>query len=105
MPDQSAGFIKAAADLAAYIWIFLLALLGGTASYINRLKTTETKFSLVELIGEWTISAFAGIVTALICAEFNYSFYVTAAMAGIAGHMGGRGVLVMEKIFVKRLGG
>lgn len=78
------------------LWFSLLAIWGGTANYLHRVKKAEIPFSLMELVGEWTISAFAGVITAYVCYELGFSFYMTAAMAGIAGHMGGRGISLVE---------
>ena len=86
-----------AASGLGFIWFALIAVWGGTASYISRIRQSEATFSLFELIGEWTISAFAGIITAYICNEMQLSFSATAALSGIAGHMGGRAILMMEK--------
>lgn len=80
-----------------FVWFFLLAMWGGTASYLARIRKAKMPFSLMELIGEWTVSAFAGLITALICTELHFSFYVTAAAAGIAGHMGGRAIALTER--------
>lgn len=79
-----------------FIWLCLLAMWGGTASYLTRLKATKAPFSLMELLGEWAVSAFAGIITAYICYEAGLSFYATAALAGISGHMGGRAIAFLE---------
>lgn len=79
-----------------FFWFGLLAVWGGTANYLSRIKDSDTAFSIMELVGEWTISAFAGIITAYVCYEMEFSFYMTAAMSGIAGHMGGRGISLVE---------
>lgn len=78
------------------LWLSLLAIWGGTANYLARIKSSAVPFSALELVGEWTISAFAGIITAYVCYEMGFSFQMTAAMAGIAGHMGGRGIALVE---------
>lgn len=96
------GFIdKIAALIGAtglgFLWFFLIAVWGGTASYVSRLRKSKAPFSIMELIGEWTVSAFAGLITALFCSELQFSFYVTAAAAGIAGHMGGRAIALTER--------
>lgn len=57
------------------------------------------KFSLTELIGEWAICGFAGIITAYLCEASNLSFAMTAAMSGIAGHMGGRAIYMIQTRF------
>jgi len=69
---------------------------GGTASYISRLKRSGCHFSIVELIGEWFISGFVGVITAYMCHSLGFDFYKTAALVGIAGHLGGRGMFMVE---------
>ncbi len=98
---QWSGFIKDwfYQGWLGYVWFMVLAVWGGTASYISRLKRQHTPFSLVELIGEWSISGFSGLVTALICVNYEFPFEMTAAFAGIAGHMGGRGIQLLEDKF------
>lgn len=107
MPDGQGGggIFKALFDVGfGYIWFGLLAVWGGTVSYISRVKRSNVSFSFVELVGEWTISAFAGIITALICQEMGMSLILTSAFAGISGHMGGRAIFMMEQYVCKRLG-
>jgi len=100
MPEQT---IKAVVESSAgYLWFVFMAIWGGTASYVSRLKKTRSAFSIVELVGEWSISGFSGIVTAYICTSLKLDFYITAAAAGIAGHMGGRGIYLIELYFQKR---
>ena len=100
MGEEQSFFGKLADLIAAtgvgFIWFLLLAAWGGTASYLSRIKKMKTPFSIMELVGEWTISAFAGVITAFICYEMQFSFYATAALTGIAGHMGGRAIALME---------
>jgi len=106
MPDGQGGsnIIKMLVDAGlGYLWFIFLAIWGGTVSYINRVRKTKTPFSLVELVGEWAISGFAGLITAYLCAEMGMSFYMTAALTGISGHMGGRAIFIMEKWFQHRI--
>ena len=106
MPENSAPIIKQFFEAGlGYLWFVVLAIWGGTANYITRRKKDKSMpFSLIELLGEWVISAFAGILTALICAEMGMSYYMTAAVAGVAGHMGGRAIFMLELAIQKRLG-
>jgi hypothetical protein len=107
MPDGQGGnsILKALFDVGfGYIWFALLALWGGTVSYISRVRRDNAPFSFVELVGEWTISAFAGIMTALICQELEFSLILTAALAGISGHMGGRAIYMLEQFVCKKMG-
>ena len=85
-----------------YLWFILLALWGGTVNYLSRLKQDEhAHFSMVELVGEWSISGFAGLLTAYICVEFELSWTMTAFFTGISGHLGGRAIYMLE-VNVKR---
>jgi len=98
---EEQGFLAKFSDVVAttgigFLWFLLLAAWGGTASYLSRIKKMKTPFSVMELVGEWTISAFAGVITAFVCYEMQFSFYATAALTGIAGHMGGRAIALME---------
>lgn len=105
MPDGQGGnsILKALFDVGfGYIWFALLALWGGTVSYISRVRRNSTPFSFVELVGEWTISAFAGIMTALICQEMGFSLILTSALSGISGHMGGRAIYMLEQLVCKK---
>jgi hypothetical protein len=99
MPDQSIrqAFSALMDSGVGYLWWVLMSVWGGTAAYVGRLKRSGQRFSLVELVGEWSISGFSGMVTAYICQSSGFSFYVTAAAAGIAGHMGGRLIFLMER--------
>jgi hypothetical protein len=96
---------KILGDNLAYGWFLVMAFWGGTANYLSRREQDKTPFSLVELLGEWSISGFAGIITAYICTDIGLSFALTSAAAGIGGHMGGRAIYIIEKMVVKRIGG
>jgi len=99
MPDgsggQSLGWFH---TLWAWIAFMCLALWGGTANYIRKLKQNNKQFSIVELVGEWVVSGFAGFMAALACIELGYSFAIAAAAAGVAGHMGGRSIYFIEQV-------
>ena len=107
MPDGQGGntIIQTLSKIGwGYVWFALLALWGGTVNYISRVKRSHKSFSFVELIGEWTISAFAGVITALICQEMGLSLLITSALAGISGHMGGRAIYISELFLASRFG-
>ena len=88
-----------------YFWLVILALWGGTASYISRLKQNRGMvFSLAEWVGELTISGFAGLIMAYLCAEMHMSWYMTAVATAITGHMGGRALYMIETFIRTRLG-
>lgn len=88
--------------VVGYFWFLVLAIWGGTVNYIRRVKRNEAKFSVYELVGEWAISAFAGIITALICQEMEIRPLMTYALVAVAGHLGGRSIDTFETLFTKK---
>lgn len=88
-----------------YLWLVILALWGGTANYIARLRANNgMTFSLAEWVGELAISGFAGLLMAYLCTEMHMSWYLTAVATGITGHMGGRGLFMIEAAIRRRFG-
>ena len=60
---RGTGYLAWWAPGGGYLWMVILALWGGTASYLSRLKQNQAlTFSLAELAGEWAISGFAGLL-------------------------------------------
>ena len=105
MPEQTTSFLKQLFGSGlGYLWFVFLAAWGGTVNYITRKKSDKSPFSVVELIGEWVISGFSGLITAFICQEMQMPFMYTAAACGVAGHMGGRGIFLIEVFLKKRIG-
>lgn len=107
MPDNIGQVLdKISGGALGYLWLVLLALWGGTVNYISRVRRGDPKrFSLVELIGEWSISGFVGVVTIYICLEMEFSVYLTGAVVAIAGHMGGRAIFCLEHWVVQKIPG
>jgi len=107
MPDQIQNFIDRIAEgHYGYLWFVLLALWGGTVNYISRVRQQHPiRFSLMELIGEWSISGFVGIITIYICLEMQLSTYATGALVAISGHMGGRAIFMFEAYVIRKIPG
>lgn len=107
MPNDTISFVAKLTEhgVVGFVWILLLAIWGGTASYITKLKNGHIKGSVAELLGEWLISGFAGVMAAFICQAYHLDFYFTAAAAGISGHMGGRGIALIEAFIRKKFHG
>lgn len=104
MKNESVEFLTGLMQTGiSYFWFIILAAWGGTVNYIRRVKKEGLKFSVVELIGEWSISAFAGIVTAFICHEMNTSEYLTYALVAISGHLGGKTIDTFETFFRSKI--
>lgn len=91
-------------EVINYFWLLCLAVWGGTVHYIVSIKKGIVKeFSISELVGEWTISGFAGLLVAFICTEQGFSWQITAVATGIAGHLGGPAIKLIELYIKKRV--
>lgn len=97
MPEVTSALIRAIESAWYYLWFVFLGIWGGTVNYIGKLKGSQQPFSFVELVGEWTISGFSGLITAYVCESMGLDFAITAVAAGISGHMGGRAIYIAEK--------
>lgn len=92
-----------------YTWVVVWSVLGGMVNWYKRIKSGEARpFNLVELFGEITTSAFAGITTFWMCEWGNIDPLLSAIFIGVAGHMGTRFVFfaekLLEKFFSEKLG-
>lgn len=103
--SEKIPFFTTIADLLTYAWVFGLAMLGGAASFVRRVRNGEAKYSnIVELIGELVVSAFAGLVTFFLCRTAGFDEMLTAAFIAISGHMGTRIIFKFEAYLVKKFG-
>jgi hypothetical protein len=92
--------------LKQYGLMLATALLGGLVSWYTKLRKGEVKgWSVSQLVGELTTSAFAGLLAFWICEWANAPAALTPALVGIAGHMGTRAVATFEAFAEKRWGG
>lgn len=86
--------------LISYLIALALAGWGGIAHYLKRLKESPASvFTFAELIGELAISSFAGIMIFLLCEWLMADRLLSAAAAGIAGHMGSKAIYYLEVWF------
>lgn len=82
------------------------ALLGGLVSWYAKVRKGELAgASITQLIGELCTSAFAGLLTFWGCEAAGMSPLLTAALVGIAGHMGTRAIAWAEETAKRRFGG
>lgn len=88
--------------LATYGWMIGISLLGGIASFYQKVKRGQARwFNLGELFGELLTSALAGLLTFWLCKDAKVSEYTTAALVGIGGHMGSRALFLLERLLEK----
>ena len=87
-----------------YLLVVVIALWGGTASYIGRIKRgLVSKFSIAEWIGELVISGFSGVVVFWLCQAVGVDELLMAVCVAVAGHAGGRMIFFIEQVMMKRL--
>ena len=91
-------------SLITYGWVAVVAMWGGAASYIRRIRTGQTThFSVMEFIGELVTSSFFGIMTFYLCEASNIDPLLTAAFVGMSGHMGSRFVFLVSSFITSKV--
>jgi hypothetical protein len=85
-------------SLITYFWVIALAAWGGAVSFINKVKSGDSRaFNITEFIGEIVTSGFVGVLTFWLCEAAGFNPLITAALVGITGHMGSRALFQLEK--------
>lgn len=86
-------------------WLIGMSLLGGLASWIGKVQAGKVPgWSLVHLIGELCISAFAGFTCFLLCDAIGVPLKVTIGLVGLSGHAGARAINAFEAYAAKKWG-
>lgn len=89
--------------LRQYALVLAVAVLGGFASWVGRVRAGAVPvFSLMAFVGEISASALAGLLCFWLCEWQNFSPLLTVALIGISGHMGPRGLTLVESVVVKK---
>jgi hypothetical protein len=83
--------------------IFLMAIWGSLINYLSRIRKAAIAFNFGELLLELSISSFAAIVIGLVAFAFNVNLYLVLAMAGMAGHAGGRTVFLLDRWWSRKI--
>lgn len=83
-----------------YLWVMVIALWGGLTHYIHRRQTGQLiRGFWTELFFDLCYSSFSGVITFYLCQAANMDMLLTAALVGIAGHMGSRLIFGLEELF------
>lgn len=81
------------------------ALLGGFVAWWNKVRSgLLPAMSINHLIGELCTSAFAGLLCFYICEWSGFPQLLTIAMTGVMGHMGTRGITLLEEWATRKFG-
>ena len=84
--------------------VLIVALLGGLVAFISKVRAGATRmFNFTEFIGDMFTAGVTGIFFFWLCKGFEVNEWVTAAIVGIAGHAGSRGLFMLEKWAEKKL--
>jgi hypothetical protein len=90
--------------LRDYGFMLSLALLGGMASWWAKVrKGDRSAMSIYAFIGELVTSALAGLLAFFVCKYFALSPWLTAAIVGMAGHMGTRALSAGEALLQRKV--
>ena len=106
---QSAIKTPLSYSLQEYGIVLATALLGGAANWWAKVRKGELlAWSISALIGELCVSAFAGLMAFWLCEWWGVQPLMTAAVVGMSGHAGARGINWLESVgqraIEKRLG-
>lgn len=99
MPEKSPENLA----LISYLWVFALAIFGGTVSYLRKLKNGR-KWKITDFLIEIVTAAFAGLITFFLCNWMGIDNVGTAALTGISGHFSSRSLTLFGKLLDKFLG-
>lgn len=106
MPNDLSKLVEKSPEtyaLGTYMWVIGLSAAGGAVAFIRKYKAGHSRaFNVAEFVGECATSAFAGVMTFYLCEWSSISPLATAAMVGIAGHMGSRAIANLELFFEAR---
>ncbi len=92
-------------DFDFYIAGPLLAAFGGVVSYLQNVRSGGLRyFSVAECVGESVISGFVGLMVGLFSASRGLSGEALLFFCGAMGHLGGRGLALIERAVLRRLG-
>lgn len=80
-----------------------IALFGGLVSWFAKVRKGElAAWNVMQLVGELCTSAFSGLVAFWMCEYLSSPPVLTAALVGVAGHMGTRAIQLFESAAQKR---
>lgn len=89
-------------SILEYVGVIALAAWGGIVNYMRRFRgKVEPHFSIMELVGEVATSGFAGVLAFWLCEAVGMRPLITAATVGIAGHIGGRTLILIEHVLMR----
>ncbi len=83
--------------------LLLVALLGAGAKHMRE-RQNGADVTLTDFCGRIVIAGFAGIITILMCREYDVSEYMTGVVTGIAGYAAPEAIDSIRRFVVGRYG-
>lgn len=84
--------------------VLLIAVLGGLVAFIGKMRAGASRmFNFSEFIGDMFTAAVTGMFFYWLCRGIDANQWVTAAIVGMGGHAGSRGIFMLEKWAEKKL--
>lgn len=80
----------------------MLSMWAGFVSYL-RMMVKGVKFKVIGFLSHLLSSAFAGLVTALLCDQYELSIQWTGIACAISGHMGAEAIKLFESKFRNKI--
>jgi hypothetical protein len=91
------------AELLPWAWVAFVSLLGGVASFLQKMKTGHVRaWNFTEFVGEIAAAGLTGIITANLCDAAGTTPAMKYALVGIASHMGSRALFKLEALFTAK---
>lgn len=91
-------------SLKEYGFMLGISMLGGAVSWYAKVRKGDpSAMSIFAVMGELMTSAFSGLVAFLGCKYLGLSPTLTAAIVGVAGHMGTRAINAAEAMLQSRI--
>lgn len=91
--------------LREYAVMLAISIFGGAAAWFIRFKRGHpVQASVMALIGEAMISAFAGMMAFFLCEAFNVGLSYSIFIVAMSGHMGVKAIALFEKKWSKAFG-
>ncbi len=100
METKQTGFMSLiSGETVMFLWITFVSALGGVVSYFNKYST----FHVAKFLAHLSSSAFAGLMTGLLCMHAGVTGPLQYVACGVAAHMGTPAVikLLMRNRFLK----
>lgn len=86
--------------LGHYLWVILIACVGGAIRHINSMQRFAAGKALIDVV----TAGFTGVITFWICEAWGIKGPMSAVMIAVGGLMGNRGWRELESLWRAKIG-